>query len=389
MPTKITMPKLGESVVEGTVSKWLVQEGDRVHQYDPILEITTDKVDAEIPCSASGTILKLLASEGDTVKVGELLGWIGEPDDVIESKPNDNLVGSHLTECENYSSSTYSTTPQDYTSPAVKRMISENNIDVTQIKGTGLEGRITKKDIQSFMSMRDENEHTIMGHPNIEHFMTPMRKSIAKHMLHSKHTSAHVTTVFEVDMTKVTSHRRTNKTDYANDGINLTYTAYFIYVCASALSSHKTINSTLVDDMILTKEDINIGFAVSLGEHGLIVPVIREADNKPLSKLAHELNDLAARARAHELKPDEVQNGTFTITNHGVFGSIVATAIINQPQCAIMGIGAIQKRVVVIEDIMEIHPMVYISLTFDHRIIDGVYADQFLKKVKNELEQWT
>ena len=153
MPTKITMPKLGESVVEGTVSKWLVQEGDRVHQYDPILEITTDKVDAEIPCSTSGTILKLLASEGDTVKVGELLGWIGEPDDVIESKPNDNLVGSHLTEYENYSSSTYSTTPQDYTSPAVKRIISENNIDITQIKGTGRDGRITKKDIQSFMSI--------------------------------------------------------------------------------------------------------------------------------------------------------------------------------------------------------------------------------------------
>ena len=387
MPTKITMPKLGESVVEGTVSKWLVQEGDRVQQYDPILEITTDKVDAEIPCSTSGIILKLLASEGDTVKVDGLLGWIGEPGDVIESKPNDNLVASHLREYADSSSSTGSTAQQDYTSPVVKRMISENNIDITQIKGTGRDGRITKKDVQSFISMRDEN--TIIGPPDIEQLMTPMRKSIAKHMLHSKHTSAHVTTVFEVDMTNVAAHRQTNKATYANDDINLTYTAYFVYACASALSSHKTINSTLVDDRILTKEDINVGFAVSLGEHGLIVPVIRETDKKPLSKLAHELNDLAARARAHELKPDEVQNGTFTITNHGVFGSVVATAIINQPQCAIMGIGVIQKRVVVIEDIMEIRPMVYISLTFDHRIIDGAYADKFLKKVKKELEQWT
>ena len=266
-------------------------------------------------------------------------------------------------------------------------MISENNLDITQIKGTGREGRITKKDVQTIINAKDDN--ATLEPSGIEQSMTPMRKAIAQHMVHSIHTSVHVTTVFEVDMTNVTNHRTTNKASYANDNIHLTYTAYFLYASASALSSHKTINSTLVDDKILIKDDINVGFAVSLKEDGLIVPVIRDADKKTLSKLAYEINDLATRARNHELQPDEVQHGTFTLTNHGVFGSVVATAIINQPQCAIMGIGAIQKRVIVIEDIMEIRPMVYISLTFDHRIIDGAYADEFLKKVKTELEQWT
>ncbi len=387
MPTKITMPKLGESVVEGTINKWLVQEGDKVDQYDPILEITTDKVDAEIPCSTNGTILKLLVSEGDTVKVGSLLGWIGEPNEAIDIQPTDNLQTSHLTETVDSTSSTKSISHETYISPVVKKIISENNLDITQIKGTGQDGRITKKDVRTFM--RTKNHSAAIGHSSVKLSMTPMRKTIAQHMIQSKHTSAHVTTVFEVDMTNVIAHRKTNQTSYADNDIKLTYTAYFLYACALALSSHKTLNSTLVDDMILIKDDINIGFAVSLGEGGLIVPVIRETDKKTLSKLAHELNDLTTRARAHTLRPDEVQHGTFTITNHGVFGSVVATAIINQPQCAILGIGAIQKRVVVIEDIMEIRPMVYISLTFDHRIIDGEYADEFLKKVKTELEQWT
>ncbi len=387
MPTKITMPKLGESVVEGTINKWLVQEGDKVDQYDPILEITTDKVDAEIPCSTNGTILKLLVSEGDTVKVGSLLGWIGEPNEAIDIQPTDNLQTSHLTETVDSPSSTKSISQETYISPVVKKIISENNLDITQIKGTGQDGRITKKDVQTFM--RTKNHSAAIGHSSVKLSMTPMRKTIAQHMIQSKHTSAHVTTVFEVDMTNVIAHRKTNQTSYADNDIKLTYTAYFLYACALALSSHKTLNSTLVDDMILIKDDINIGFAVSLGEGGLIVPVIRETDKKTLSKLAHELNDLTTRARAHTLRPDELQHGTFTITNHGVFGSVVATAIINQPQCAILGIGAIQKRVVVIEDIMEIRPMVYISLTFDHRIIDGEYADEFLKKVKTELEQWT
>ena len=387
MPAKITMPKLGESVVEGTISKWLVEEGDQVRQYDPILEITTDKVDAEIPCSTNGTILKLLVSEGDIVKVGGLLGWIGEPGEVIETKTNDASTVSSSTKSTYSSDITSPATKEIYMSPIVKKMISENNLDITQIKGTGREGRITKKDVQTIINAKDDN--ATLEPSGIDQSMTPMRKAIAQHMVHSIHTSVHVTTVFEVDMTNVTNHRTTNKASYANDNIHLTYTAYFLYASASALSSHKTINSTLVDDKILIKDDINVGFAVSLKEDGLIVPVIRDANKKTLSKLAYEINDLATRARNHKLQPDEVQHGTFTLTNHGVFGSVVATAIINQPQCAIMGIGAIQKRVIVIEDIMEIRPMVYISLTFDHRIIDGAYADEFLKKVKTELEQWT
>ena len=273
MPTKITMPKLGESVVEGTINKWLVQEGDKVQQYDPILEITTDKVDAEIPCSTSGTILKLLVSEGDTVKVGVLLGWIGEPNEVIDTQSNDNLQTSNLTKTVDHPSTTKSTPQETYISPVVKKMIAENNLDITQIKGTGQDGRITKKDVQTFVNAKS---HSAAIEPSsLELSMTPMRKTIAQHMVQSKHTSAHVTTVFEVDMTNIVVHRKTNHTSYADNDIKLTYTAYFLYACALALSSHKIINSMIVDDKILIKDDINIGFAVSLGEDGLIVPVIR------------------------------------------------------------------------------------------------------------------
>jgi 2-oxoglutarate dehydrogenase E2 component (dihydrolipoamide succinyltransferase) len=218
--------------------------------------------------------------------------------------------------------------------------------------------------------------------------LTNVRRAIAEHMVMSKHTSPHVTTVMEVDLKHVVDHRQANKGSFARDGVNLTFTAYFVAATAAALKAYPMVNSSWTDDGIFLHRDLNIGMATSLGEAGLIVPVIKNADNLSLLGLARTVNDLAARARARQLKPDEVKGGTFTITNHGTSGSLFATPIINQPQCGILGVGAIQKRVVVINDAIAIRPMAYLSFTFDHRILDGATADYFLGKVVEYLQNW-
>ena len=267
----------------------------------------------------------------------------------------------------------------------VARLAAEHDVDLKRIKGTGQGGRITKKDVKRFIS-ENAPDTTPVGGTNKP--WTPMRQAIAEHMVRSKHTSAHVTTVFEVDMSAVVGHHQEHKAQLDRDGSKLTLTAYFVAASAAALQDHPILNSTLLEDKIVLKDDVNIGVAVSLGENGLIVPVIKHAARKPLVETARELNDLVARARAQQLQPDEVQDGTFTITNHGVSGSLFATAIINQPQCAIMGIGAVQKRPVVEHDAIVVRPMAYLTLSFDHRIIDGAIANTFLAKVKSVLESW-
>lgn len=218
--------------------------------------------------------------------------------------------------------------------------------------------------------------------------MTPVRRMIAEHMVLSKHTSPHVTTVMEADLSRVVAHRDANKAVFARDGANLTYTAYLVSAIVAALKAHPIVNSSWSEQGIVLHREINIGMATSLGEAGLIVPVIKSADSLSLLGLARTINDLANRARLHQLKPDEVKGGTFTLTNHGTSGSLFATPIINQPQCAILGVGAIQKRAVVINDAIAIRPMAYISLTFDHRILDGAIADYFLGKVVEYLQNW-
>jgi 2-oxoglutarate dehydrogenase E2 component (dihydrolipoamide succinyltransferase) len=225
-----------------------------------------------------------------------------------------------------------------------------------------------------------------------------LRRSIAEHMVRSSQISPHVTTVMEADLGRVVAHRETNKANFAQDGVNLTFTAYLVAAAAEALKTIPMVNSSWGDEGIILHSDVNIGVAVSLGERGLIVPVVKEPDRKSLRGIASEINDLAGRARAERLQPDEVREGTFTITNHGVSGSLFATPIINQPQCAILGVGAIQKRVVVVEaksptgeirDMFAIRPMMYLTLTFDHRILDGAVADQFLSVIISKLENWT
>lgn len=441
MPEKVIMPQLGESVVEGTLVKWLVSEGEQVEEFDSIIEVESAKVNTEIPSPATGTIIKILVEEGTTVKAGTILAWIGESGEEIpggsEEPQLEETQPINQEEMPTMPIKNEPTTGRDrdlgFISPVVAKLAHEHQIDLHKVTGTGNSGRITKKDVLDFIKTSSPTEEfespawetpgegdlfrpTELQFPdrikpkNVEgekEISTPvpskvivaaggdrilplssMRKSIAAHMVMSKHTSPHVTTVMEADMQKVFKHREKNKSLYANQGVRLTYTAYFVAAVASALRSYPLVNSSWTDNGLLIKNSINIGMATSLEEEGLIVPVIKNADQYSLSGLAKVIADLAERARKHQLKPDEVQGGTFSITNHGTAGSLFATPVINQPQAGILGVGAIKKRAVVIDDAIAIRPMVYLSFAFDHRILDGSTADNFLANVVSILESW-
>jgi 2-oxoglutarate dehydrogenase E2 component (dihydrolipoamide succinyltransferase) len=438
MPEKVIMPQLGESVVEGTLVKWLVNVGDKIEEFDSIIEVESAKVNTEIPSPATGTLLKILVEEGTTVNAGTILAWIGEPGEEIPDYAGTDVIE----ETQPVTQSETSTQPikvetatgrdrdLGFISPVVAKLAQEHQIDLHQIKGTGNSGRITKKDVLDFIksapgedveapawetpgegdlfrptelqfpdrvkSTKTEVKKEISVPPNMEKAasgdrilpLSSMRKSIAAHMVMSKHTSPHVTTVMEVDMQNVSKHREQNKASFSKQGIRLTYTAYFVAAVASALRTYPVVNSSWTENGLLVKNSINIGMATSLDEEGLIVPVIKNADQYSLSGLAKVIADLAIRARNHQLKPDEVQGGTFSITNHGTAGSLFATPVINQPQAGILGVGAIKKRVVVLDDAIAIRPMVYLSFAFDHRILDGSTADNFLAKIVSNLENW-
>jgi 2-oxoglutarate dehydrogenase E2 component (dihydrolipoamide succinyltransferase) len=281
-----------------------------------------------------------------------------------------------------------------FISPVVSRLAAEHNIDLSKVEGTGKYGRITKYDMERVLAQGSARQSSgVEPHPAfaamqrgtiIKH--TPVRRSIAKHMLESKHTSPHVSTFLEAEMSKVWAHRATNKEAFARQGVKLTFTAYFVRAAAVALEAYPIVNSSWSDEGIVLNPEINIGMAVSLDAEGLIVPVIRGAEKLDLLGTAQVVNDLAQRARSKQLSPEEVRGGTFTITNHGTSGSLFATPIINQPQCGILGTGAIQKRPVVVDDAIAVKPMVYLSLTFDHRILDGAVADYFLNAIREVLE---
>jgi 2-oxoglutarate dehydrogenase E2 component (dihydrolipoamide succinyltransferase) len=416
MPTNVLMPQLGESVVEGTISKWLKKEGERVEELEPLLEVNTDKVDTEIPAPASGVLLKVLAAEGTTVKVGQAIAVIGEAETPLSTNGHDRAEQSQISALQ----SSPSRRELGFISPVVARLADEFKVDLYQIKGTGLGGRITKKDVLAYIEAQKSvpapapqievparepvtnggaRTTAVSGPPSAVSPPSPevipvegMRKLIAEHMVRSKHTSPHVTTVFEADMSRVLAHLEQNQAAFARDGVRLTLTAYFVSAIVAALRAVPIVNSQWVEEggtaRIVLKREINVGIAVALDD-GLIVPVIKRADEKSLLGLAREINDLAQRARAKALKADEVQGGTFTLTNHGVSGSLFATPIINQPQTGIMGVGAVQKRVVVLEnDAIAVRPMVYLTLTFDHRVLDGASGDRFMQVVKRTLEGW-
>lgn len=433
MATQVIMPQLGESVVEGTVTKWLKKQHERIQEFEPLVEINTDKVDTEVPSPATGTVLQLFVTEGETVKAGTLLALIGEPgEELPEAAVAGREDGEFVESAERVEAAPVAV-PQPsvpaerhatvaelgFISPVVGRVAAEHGVDLAQVTGTGGGGRITKKDVLAFVEGRkvappwDEPASGELFRPTEEVFgelrppatapakkvlpLDVVRARIADHMVRSKHTSPHVTTVMEADLGRVLAHRQANKQAFEGDGVNLTLTAYFVAASVAALKQVPVVNSSWSDQGIVLHPQANIGVAVSLGEKGLIVPVVKAADQLSLLAIARAINDLAERARHRKLEIDEVQGGTFTITNHGVGGSLFATPIINQPQCAILGVGALQKRVVVIEgkgpsgessDSLAVRPMVYVTLTFDHRIIDGAIADHFLGIVVQRLQAW-
>jgi 2-oxoisovalerate dehydrogenase E2 component (dihydrolipoyl transacylase) len=406
MATKVLVPLLGEGVEEVTVTKWLKKEGDSVSELEPLLEVNTDKVDTEIPAPASGTVLKILTEEGVPAKVGAVLAFIGKPGENVETAGgqanSESKVESQKSVQETVTFDVRPSTKQDvgFISPVVAKIAVEHGVNLQQIQGTGLNGRITKNDVLAFMESGKQKAEVsatpgtrplssappVVGDQLIKH--TVIRKQIAEHMVMSKHTSPHVLTVMEADMSPVVKHRSANKEIFARDGVNLTFTAYFMMAIIAGLKAYPKVNSSWTDEGILVHKAVNIGMATSLGEEGLIVPVIKDADNLSLLAIARTVNDLANRARTKKLQPDEVKGGTFTLTNHGTSGSLFAFPVINQPQSGILGVGAMQKRVVVIDDAIAIRPMVYLSFAFDHRILDGAAADRFLMKVKETLENW-
>ncbi len=435
MATNVTMPQLGESVTEGTVGKWLKQKGDKVAKYEPLVEIITDKVNSEIPSPAEGTLLDILVPEGETIKVGTLMAVIGNAGETstptlpraqgrenAHAAPTIEQMPTAAPAQPTSQPTTPSTSKSTRLSPVVARLAAEHDVDVSQISGSGDGGRVTKQDFEKFLAQRAStpqptpipqpvptpsptppqptpiptppsppqpiSQPILSGMADEELVaLTPMRKAIAEHMVRSVHTSAHVTTVFEVDMSKVAAHRAANKETFARQNADLTFTAYFVEATARVLREQPMLNSSFGDKGVLMKKAINIGVAVAI-EEGLIVPVLKNADELNLLGVARAVNDLSRRARARQLAPDDVQGGTFTITNPGVGGSLFGTPIINQPQAAIMGVGTITKRPVVIDDAIAIRPMVYLSLTFDHRILDGADGDRFLAAVKRYLETY-
>ena len=428
MSTQIIMPQLGESVVEGKISRWLKQVGERVALYEPILEVETDKVTTEVTASGEGTLLKLFFNEGDVVKAGTPIAVIGAANEAVSEPMNVTPAAIPA------SNGTKHNGASARISPVVARIAAEHHVDVAQVTGTGDGGRVTKKDILAYIDRQSPAKPVIeqklepweqpglgeLFRPSEEIYAKPqpaataapivpagptanaadevvpltgIRKAIAEHMVTSKRTSPHVTTVFEVDLSKVVAHRNANKALFERDGVNLTYTPYFAAATIATLKQFPLVNSSWSDNGLILHRAINLGIAVSLGADGLIVPVIKHAETLNLLGLARAVNELADRARHKQLKPDDVQGGTFTITNHGTSGSLFATPVINQPQCGILGVGAIQKRVVVVThdgvDTIAIKPMVYVGLTFDHRILDGNSADNFVAAIKQRLENWT
>lgn len=424
MPTKVIMPQMGESIAEGTVTKWLKKVGMRVERDEPLFEISTDKVDAEIPSPAAGVLTEILVHENETVAVNAVVAMIdGEGAAGAAAEPASAAavpVPQATSPAEAPRAAASAGAPSSpappvpaaggniRSSPLVRRIAREHSVELSEIKGTGLGGRISKKDILAHLAQPSAASHPaaatagaapppattptapaiVFTGPTYVVPMTPMRKQIAEHMALSKRTSAHVSTVFEVEMTRVVDLMARQGDEFERrNGLKLTYTPFFAHAAVEAIRAFQIVNSSLDGANIVYKRDVNIGVAVAL-ETGLIVPVIKRADEKNFLGIARAVKDLAERARTKHLSVEDVQGGTFTITNPGVFGSLFGTPIINQPQVAILGVGAIEKRPVVRNDAIAIRPMVYLVLTFDHRIIDGAVADQFMGRIKSFLENW-
>jgi pyruvate dehydrogenase E2 component (dihydrolipoamide acetyltransferase) len=462
MSTNVVMPQMGESIAEGTIVRWIKKVGDPVDRDEPLFEISTDKVDAEIPSPGAGVLTEIKVKEGETVPVNSVVAVIGAAGEKASARPVSAPEGasggatrrpSEMPEAaagqpeaapavaavaaaagkavtDNAALDKAPETVDDLrrqkSSPLVRRIAAEHNIDIRQISGTGISGRVTKDDILGFIKTSPAGAPagapagrpaaapggTTVGRPapapagHVPAFkpgervevvpMTIMRKKIAEHMVMSAHTSPHVYSVYEVDFHRLSQLREKKKPEYERNGTKLSYTALIAKVTVDAVRAFPFTNASIDGDNIVYKKDINLGIAVAL-DQGLLVPVIRNADEKNLLGLARAIEDLAARARSKKLNPEEVQGGTFTITNPGIFGAVYGLPLINQPQVAILGVGAIEKRAVVVQahgadgastDAIAIHPTCHLSLGYDHRLIDGADAGRFLAWIKDRLENF-
>jgi 2-oxoglutarate dehydrogenase E2 component (dihydrolipoamide succinyltransferase) len=420
MAVVVKMPQMGESVFEGTVARWLKAPGEPVANREPLLEINTDKIDTEVPAPADGTLLQIVVDAGETVPVGTVLAYIGAADEQPVAGEQSGPADATGTAAEP-SAGLRPAKParrrdrqaphgRGFISPVVAAIAAEHRVDLDAVPGSGLGGRITKQDILAYVAAQEAVSPAVRGQDAgdaglaADEIFTPlsaMRRAIAQHMVHSRRTSPHVTTVFEADMTAVVHHREAHKAAFADKGLRLTFMPYFVAAAAQALRAVPEVNARFVEDGersgIVVARRIHIGVAVALDD-GLLVPVVRDADEKNLQGLARAVGELAEQARAGQLAPNATRGGTFTITNHGVSGSLIGTPIINQPQAAILGIGAIAKRAVVrgsqsllpsADDAIVIRPMCYLSLTFDHRVLDGARADAFVAAIQQRVEQWS
>lgn len=420
---EVVMPKLGESIIEATITKWLKQEGDQIEEDDAIVEIATDKVDSEIPSPVEGKLTKLHFSEGDVVPVGAIIAIIdldgeGGSDEAApakEDKPKTKVEQEILSEPKDKKIDF--TASDKFYSPLVKSISKKENIsfdELNTIQGSGKDGRVTKKDILQYVDDKKAGKVTTLVVPSSvqaptgvviekptviagvgdEVFeMDRMRKLIADHMVMSKHTSPHVTMFHDVDMTRIVNWRNKVKDQFLQkEGEKITFTPIFVEATTRALRDFPLVNASVDGYNVIKRKNVNIGMATALPNGNLIVPVIKNADEKNLVGLAKTVNDLANRARNNKLNPDEIQGGTFTITNFGQFGNSTGAPIINQPQVAILGIGTIKKKPMVLEspdgDLIGIRHMMILSLAFDHRIVDGSLGGMFLQRVAKYLEEF-
>jgi 2-oxoglutarate dehydrogenase E2 component (dihydrolipoamide succinyltransferase) len=436
MATDVIMPQMGESIFEGTITKWLKKPGDKVERDEPLFEISTDKVDAEIPAPAAGVLKEIKVGEGQTVPIQTVVAVIDAGGGAAAAA----LVPTKATEpakkAEEPKAAAAPPPPappaaapargaaaaapaparaedeEIRSSPLVRRLAKEHGIDLAQVPGTGAGGRISKKDIQAAIETGAgrgpapgarpsggaapahgafesavPRERIYFGKYEVQP-MSVMRQKIAEHMVASKRVSPHVYSMDEMDMTRIAQLREKSKGAFeAKYGTKLTFMPFFVRACVEGLRAFPTVNSSIDGTNVVLHREINIGMAVAL-DWGLIVPVIKNAEEKNFLGLARAINDLAERARTKKLKPEEVQEGTFSITNPGVFGGLMGLPVISQPNVAIMGLGAIKKRPVVIDDAIAIRSMVYVTLSYDHRVVDGAVSHQFLAKVKGTLENW-
>ena len=437
--TDVLMPQMGESIAEGTIVRWIKQVGDPVDRDEPLFEISTDKVDTEVQAPISGVLLEIRAKQGETVEVNTVVAVIGAASAAAPAGqvPSAAATAGQAASTVRAASEAVSATPpagqvpsaaatadrasepptrdelrRRKSSPLVRRIAREHGLDVSSlpIQGTGDSGRVTKKDILAFIDRAASAEAAarkaasmpkVCGCSRSEAAgaaarpgervrvepMSVMRKKIAEHMVLSARTSPHVYSIYEVNFGHVARLRAAKKAEYEAKGARLTYTAFIAKAVVDALRAFPIVNASVDGDTIVYKQDINLGIAVAL-DWGLIVPVIRNADEKNLLGLSRAIDDLATRARAKQLKPEEVQDGTFSITNPGVFGAFAGLPIINQPQVGILGVGAIEKRPVVVDDAIGIRPVAYLSIGHDHRIVDGADAGRFLAHVKHALEHF-